>query len=46
MRIFARGMKWTGLLIMAGLVILGAVKSDTIKAALSNVPLIGDIVNK
>ena len=46
MKLFARGMKWTGLLIMAGLVILGAVKSDEVKKALSNVPLIGDIVNK
>ena len=46
MRIFVRGMKWTGLLIMAGLVILGAVKSEEVKGALAKVPVIGDIVNK
>ena len=46
MKIFARGMKWTGLLIMGALLIIGATQSDKIKVFLEKIPFIGDIVNK
>ena len=46
MKIFARGMKWTGVLIMVALVIVGAVKSEVIKDFLAKVPVIGDMINK
>ena len=45
MKIFARGMKWTGLFIMVGIAFLSAKNADKINELVAKIPVIGDSAN-